>query len=266
MFGLYFGMIILGLTLGFVVTAWIVFYSVKNKATIIEVQLLGDKLDESTTLLFAVRRNIKDDLTYRCPYTILEGLSAFVKKKHWQKNHERRIIGKPVRASCVKIDDKIISALHYTATKIEFVNDCIDSMIIHAYDDPKLGLATIGAANNIKKESKDKKAEEVTQYYLQFVKGSIADLNKQLSDELEKRTYLFSQLLPLAKIVAMDAMRVDIVQICAGAGLPELDKIVSKMIDDPKPTSEGQKDFDKLIEEAKKTIVTGKYPKERQEN
>jgi len=258
MIGLYFGMIILGFILGFIVTASIVFYSVKNKATIIKVQLLGDNLDESTTLLFAVRRNIAAKITYRCPSTINEGIRAFARKKHWQQQHQIRIIGKPVRASCIKIDDKIISVLHYVAIKIEFVEDCIDSMIIHAYEDSELALATIGAANNINETTNKKKKPEtevkVVKDYLAFIKNSIADLNNQVITERQKRVYLSEQFIPAAQLIASEFLEVDLEAICKSAKLPALDKILMLFAQDPSPKSEGSKKLKQLQKKVDETV------------
>jgi len=250
---------ILGIVLGGGFASLLVFYLVKNQATIVGGQLISKDLSETVFLAFAVRINKTTDIMYRTPQNFNEASKAFFHPHFWQKNHQREIIGKPIRIGTFKIDDKLIPYLHYSFKKITIVEDCIDSKILHAFSEPALGLAIEGAVEETqiskKKKSSDKieiKSEE--EIFLRFVKDSVEDLQKQLISEREKRIFYKEQLIPTAQMMAGKALGIDIDKIMKSLKLPTFDELLQQITDDS-TNEDNKKNWEKAKEKFKEEVL-----------
>lgn len=256
------GMAVFGLIFGFSVAAVIAYNIFKNRATIIGGNLLSKDLQEITFLAFPVRKNMKDDITYRVPATFRENLSAVLHQKTWQKDHERRITGTPTRIGFIRMDDKLVPYLHYVFEKVEIIEDSLDGKILHAYKDSKFGLALVAATDETqeKKKKKDKTKQDILlsedEIYLQFIRNSVEALLQELEDERQARVAYQNQLLPFAQVIACDFLGIDINAVAQTIGVPSFDSIVAsfkKDHKDKKTLGKIEELQDKIQEELLKT-------------
>lgn len=269
--GIIFFLMMLGFGLGFVIASWLVFTVVKNRGTIIGGQLITDDLTESAFLAFAVRINKHNSKTYRVPQDLLEARRAFFRPKQWQKDHEREIIGKPIRIGIFKVDGKLIPYLHYSFKKITVKEDTVDALILEAFTEPKIGLAIEGTCNEIEtlkadkrkgtseetQALEDKKVREEAKSYLKFLRNSYDKLLEDLEDERSARIVLREQIMPMAQVFAAELLGIDIDNIAQTIGLPTYDEIIAKVKTKPL-VPENIKDFEKLQEGIQEKIVNVK--------